>query len=100
MLISLYCKDTANSQYARQEKLNEHLRYIEKIISKIKVAGPLFDDTENNMIGSLLIVEADSPEQAIELLEGDPYYKAGVWAEVKAAPFKGVAGEWVGGKNW
>lgn len=100
MLISIYCIDAEGSAEPRQSSLNEHLAHIEGNMDKFKVAGPIMNEQGNQAIGSLLIVDLESLAAAQSFIESDPYYSAGVWAEVRVETFLGVAGEWVGGKNW
>lgn len=47
-------------------------------------AGPYDDDAAP---GALLLLNADSPEQALELLEGDPFLAEGVITERSARPW-------------
>ena len=100
MLVSVYCKDVGGSAEPRQSKLSEHLRHVEAIEDKIKVAGPIVGPDGKEPVGSLLILEVDSPDEADEMLKADPYYQAGVWQEINVQEFKGVVGSWVGGKTW
>lgn len=94
------CKDTAEAPELRQQYLKEHLDYIKSIMEHIQVAGPLMAQDADGYWGSCLIYRAESASEALELLFGDPYYRAGVWGEYRINEFRGVAGHWVGGKNW
>jgi uncharacterized protein YciI len=51
------------------------------------LAGP-FMNAEGGMIGSMLIVEADSLEAAKAFNAGDPYKAAGVFEAASVDPFK------------
>lgn len=35
-----------------------------------------------------------------QLLEDDPYYRAGIYGRVRLAPFVPAAGQWIGGTIW
>ncbi len=83
----------------RQDMLAVHLDYIETILDEILVAGPLYDDDGETIAGSLLIYRAGD-EAARALLQNDPYFKAGLWSEVRFNPFLAAAGTAVGGKTW
>lgn len=83
----------------RMERLKEHLAHIEANLARFAVAGPLRDG-QGAPNGSLLVVKADSEAEARAFLESDPYFAAGVWADIRIAPFSAVAGDWVGGKAW
>ncbi|HSZ75701.1 MAG TPA: YciI family protein [Rhizomicrobium sp.] len=53
----------------------------------IKLGGP-FLDAEGNMIGSLIIMEAENLEAAQKWAANDPYAKAGVYAHYDLRPWK------------
>jgi uncharacterized protein len=83
----------------RLAALKPHLAYIESVMHKIAVAGPL-RDSQGEIIGSLLIYRVSTLAEAEGLLHADPYHAADIWAHVSVQPFTAVAGEWVGGKTW
>ena len=95
------CTDKAGPEAGQQRKAlaREHLAYIETILDKIAVAGPL-KRADGSDWGSILIYKVDSAEDARALLEGDPYAGAGIWDNVTIEAFMGAAGDWVGGKTW
>lgn len=95
-----YCKDVPNSENLRQENTRAHLAYIESILDKILVAGPLGDPDNDGYKASCLIYDVDTPEEALELLHNDPYYIAGIFAEVNCQAYLPAAGTWIGGKIW
>ena len=97
-LFAFLCRDGANGTSLREKLLSDHLAYIETVIEKIAVAGPLKEDGDT--VGSLLIIKAETEAEARVTFEGDPYFTAGVWDEVKVDHFLGVAGDWVGGAAW
>jgi len=66
----------------------------------IKLAAPLRDDAEEEFTGSLLVITASSIADARAFIEDDPYYKAGIWADVRIDKLGISAGDWVGGKPW
>jgi uncharacterized protein len=87
------------SEDKRKAHALAHLAYVESILDKILVAGPL-RTPEGATRGSLLIYKADSEAHARALLEGDPYFAADIWDSVRIDPYWAVAGDWVGGKTW
>ena len=97
-LFAFYCRDGERGATLRERLLADHLAYIEKHIDDYAVAGPLKDDGVT--IGSLVIVKAESEEEARAIFEADPYFEAGVWHSIRASQFLGVAGDWVGGIAW
>lgn len=97
-LFAFYCRDGENGASLRERLLADHLAHVEKHIDDYAVAGPLKDGEET--IGSLLVIKAESKDDARKVFEADPYFAAGVWQSVRASQFLGVAGDWVGGIAW
>lgn len=66
-----------------------HREYLRSLLEKGQLAasGPFTDGS-----GALIIYEADSPEQAQALLEGDPFHQAGVFAAWRIRPWNQVMG--------
>lgn len=91
--------DKPGAQAIRMEKLKEHLAHIETTLDQIAVAGPLRNDA-GEFIGSMLVVKAETPEEAREFLSHDPYFKADIWSKIDIFAFNAACGEWVGGKTW
>ena len=64
-----------------QATLPDHLAYQKELetAGKLFLAGPVSDDTGNQMMGSgLVIYRASSMEEAKELADGDPMHAKGV----------------------
>ena len=100
MLFQFFCTDfTTNTTSLRQEYLVSHLQWVESNMASIRVAGPRLDDDER-ILGSLYIIEAETKQRALKLLESDPYHQAAIWQSITCTEFKAYAGTWVGGKNW
>jgi len=95
----LLCHDAPGSAAPRNSHLARHLAYIEQHHERYLVAGPCIDDA-GHVSASVLVVRADSEPSARALVEGDPYFLAGVWGEVVATRFKAVCGSAVGGITW
>ncbi len=98
-LFAIIAHDRPGSAEERRARLGAHLHHIEQTLGSLAVAGPL-RDADGNITGSLLVVHADSAEEARLLLERDPYHAAGIWAEIEIRAFNAVAGDWAGGKAW
>ena len=96
------CEDdpTVDSAALRSREMGAHFAYIETILEQLLVAGPLADMPGGKHIGSLFVYAADSEADARELLENDPYYRAGIYGQVRLAPFVPAAGQWIGGTIW
>lgn len=96
------CTDKPGSaaKEMRETLMNEHLAYIETVLDKVLVAGPIFDDDNKSIIGSLLVYKTDDKALARSYLEADPYYAADIWADVSIDVFRGALGDAVGGKAY
>ena len=90
-LYVLVCNDKPNSLDLRLANREAHLAYARGFADRLKVAGPLLDEA-GNMAGSLLILEADSLEDARAFNLGDPYQKAGLFGSVQVTAFKATIG--------
>lgn len=97
-LYAFHCRDGAEAGRLRTEHLQLHLHHVEANIERYAVAGPL--KSGDKTVGSLVIVEAEDEAEARRFFEHDPYFIAGVWADIHVAEFRGVAGDWVGGAVW
>lgn len=90
-LYVLVCNDKPDSLELRLANREAHLAYARGFADRLKVAGPLLDEA-GNMAGSLLILEADSLEDARAFNLGDPYQKAGLFGSVQVTAFKATIG--------
>ncbi len=93
-------RDAPGSEGPRREHLQRHLEFVERVLDRILVAGPLSDPATGAQCGSLYVLDVADERAARALLEQDPYYAAGVWSSVTIEPFVGAAGTWVGGLAW
>ncbi|KAF5351726.1 hypothetical protein D9756_007462 [Leucocoprinus leucothites] len=87
----VYAPDYPNSVAHRYAVREAHLAGVKQPIETgvIPVAGMLADpeqpktkignEMRNNATGSVLIIEADTLEEARQLIENDIYWKKGVW---------------------
>lgn len=96
------CEDdpAVDTQALRQAQKDAHFAYIESILGSLLVAGPLVKPGGETHGGSLFIYAVNSEAEARQLLENDPYFQAGIYADVSLAPFLPAAGEWIGGTIW
>ena len=94
------CRDGANGAALRAAHAGEHLAYIETVMGDLNVAGPLFDQSGKVVIGSMYCLHTQSLARAREIIEGDPYFRAGVFDSVEYTPHMPAAGKFIGGKTW
>lgn len=92
MYFAIICNDKPDSLALRMKTRPAHVEHLKALGDTLKVAGPFTGADEADMNGSLLIVEAASENEAREIAERDPYYKAGLFADVQVRPWKWVVG--------
>lgn len=85
-LYVLHCIDRPGSAGARATHRDAHLAHV-RGSGVTKLAGPMLDEA-GQIVGSLVIVEADDMAAAREFSAGDPYSKAGVFERVDIRPFR------------
>ncbi len=75
---------------ARRQRVRErHLEEIKPAVAggTVQLGGAILDEA-GEMIGSALLLEAESEEAARAFLEADIYSKAGVWQDFEIYPFR------------
>jgi uncharacterized protein len=98
---AVLCRDRSDidTQAIRKQLLEAHLAYVESIKTQILVAGPVWASGSTSLAdpitGSMLVLSAATESAARALLEGDPYFKADIWALVAIYPFLGAIGTWL-----
>lgn len=98
--VAVICHDGPDAGPKRRAAAQAHLAYVETILDRLLMAGPLYSADGSAMIGSLYLFKTTSLDEARRLLEGDPYYKASFWNRVEVRPTLPAAGDCVGGKIW
>lgn len=73
-------EDSEEARLARADRsvMAAHWDYEQSIKDKILCAGSLRSDDGKTVIGSLLILDVDSRDEALRLVNGDPATKAGL----------------------
>lgn len=86
--------DKKDSLELRLQTRPTHLEYLNAgdFAAKLFIAGPLLDDAEKPK-GSLLIIEAETRKDAEDFAAGDPYAKAGLFAETTIEQWNWVIGK-------
>ena len=62
----------------REQYMDSHLKYLADNESEILVAGSLREQLNSSPVGALWIIESESRERAVELIESDPFYSNGL----------------------
>lgn len=91
MLYAIIAKDGTDpdAPERRRRVRQRHLDGVQPLVEagQLQLAGALLDD-EGGMIGSLLLLEADSEAAAREVVENDVYTREGVWRSFEVYPFR------------
>lgn len=85
------CDDKDGALDIRKANRDAHLAFIAGLDGAIAIAGPFLNEA-GDMVGSMLIVEAEDLAAAKALLADDPYAKAGLFAAVTIRPWKWAVG--------
>lgn len=85
MLFSIIAKDKPNSVDKRMALRPGHLEYC--VPPVVRLAGPFFNE-KNEMIGSLLIIEAADMAAANAWLADEPFFKGGLFAQSEISVWK------------
>ena len=76
----------------RAENRPRHLEWLKSLGDKLRVAGPILSDDGDAMIGSMLLIEANSLSDMKDLVETDPYAKAGLFERTDVRPYNWLLG--------
>jgi uncharacterized protein len=98
-LFAIIAYDAPDAHDRRMAARADHFAHIERVMDRVAIAGPMKTDA-GGFAGSLLIVKAETREEAEALLRSDPYFKADIWDRWDIHPFTAAAGSWIGGKIW
>ncbi|GAB5467660.1 MAG: YciI family protein [Rhodospirillales bacterium] len=90
MLFALYCKDKADHLQVRKDTRDSHLAYLKGFADSMVFGGPLLAEDGTTPIGSLLVVDLADREAVEAFAAGDPYAKAGLFAETRITGVKQV----------
>lgn len=89
MLFMIRCVDKPDSARLRQDVRPEHIEYIQTFKDAVHAAGPLLNDADEP-VGSLLLMDFADRAEAESFAAGDPYNKAGLFAEIDIKGWKQV----------
>jgi uncharacterized protein len=91
MLYALWCTDKPGHLQVRMDTRPTHLDYLNKLNSDgvLKVAGPVLDG-DGKPCGSMLVLKAETLEDARAFAAADPYALAGLFETVEIKPFNWV----------
>ena len=91
MHFAFICQDKPGALQIRLDTRPEHLAYLNALNAdgKLGFAGPFLGD-DGKPTGSLVVVKAETIEEARRIAADDPYAKAGLFAEVEVKAWNWV----------
>ena len=87
MQFALVAYDRPNAVARRLEMRPEHLKHLESLGDTLKLAGPFLNDA-GEMIGTIMVIEAESLEGARETFGRDPFMANNLFDSVTIKPWK------------
>ena len=90
MLYAFHLLDKPGALSKRLEIRPEHKAYLGAKAEQIAFAGPLLADDGKTMVGSLLVVDFPSREEAHRWLADEPFTRAGVYASTAIHAFQNL----------
>jgi len=89
MQFMAYCLDKPGALTIRMANRPDHVEYLASNNGRLVFAGPLMDE-DDNMMGSLLVLEVENRAEMDRFLADDPYAKAGLFQSVTVHACKKV----------
>lgn len=97
---AVFAWDGPDAPALRQRDLDGHLAHVEKHWRSYLIAGPMREPGEDRLIGSLLLILAETADAAWSICRGDPYFTNGQFKSVELKNFTQSIGQAIGGKIW
>ena len=94
------CRDGDKTPPLREKHLFGHLDQIEAHNPRYRVAGPVRDEPDGPIVGSVFLVEAPTKAEAEAFMAGDPYISSRMYESVEVLHFAPACGQWMGGVIW
>ncbi len=87
MLFALVAYDRPNSVARRLEIRPYHLKFLDTLGDQLVLAGPFLDD-KGDMVGSIVVVEAETLDAAREIFGRDPFMQGNLFDSVTIKPWR------------
>jgi uncharacterized protein YciI len=87
MLFALVAHDRPNSVARRMELRPEHLKHLEALGDTLVLAGPFLADN-GDMVGSIVVIEAETLDAAREIFARDPFMIGHLFDNITIKPWK------------
>ncbi|AEG51625.1 YCII-related protein [Sphingobium chlorophenolicum L-1] len=94
MYFAIYALDKPDMLDVRMKTRAAHREYLHSPDAPVRLmlGGPMLADDGETMVGSLIVVEADSIEKVEAFSANDPYRLAGLVGSVSIRPWNWTAG--------
>ncbi|MFV3076881.1 YciI family protein [Niveispirillum fermenti] len=92
--------DTAQALKLRDDFMEGHLSHTEANWTRYVSAGPMRTDDGQGFVGSMFLVRAKDKADAEALMNGDPYFRSGLYGRVEIVPAVVAIGTAIGGRIW
>ena len=92
MLWAISCVDKPNTAAIREKVLQPHRDYLQSQKKILVLAGATQNDDGTEAIGSLFVVNVNGRAEAKAFSDGDPFTKAGVFANITITRMR--KGQW------
>jgi uncharacterized protein len=89
MLYIIHCFDKPGHLQVRMDNRPAHVEYLKSFGARLQAAGPTLN-AEEQMNGSLVILDLEDMADAEDFSANDPYAKAGLFEKVIIQPWKKV----------
>jgi len=89
MQFMIQCFDKPASLALRMATRERHLAHVDASGMNILIAGPMLSE-DDQPIGSLFLIEAESREAARRFVDSDPYVEAGLFERIDIRGFRKV----------
>jgi uncharacterized protein YciI len=87
MLYALVAYDKPNSVAFRTEIRPDHLKHLDSLGDQLVLAGP-FADEQGNSVGSIVVIEAATLDDAKAAFGRDPFVLRGLFDSITIKPWK------------
>jgi uncharacterized protein YciI len=79
--------DKAGGLELRKATRPAHLAWVGTLGERVKVGGPLLGEDGTTPVGSLIVIESETLDDAKATFVQDPYALAGLWGETSVRQF-------------
>lgn len=90
MLYVIHMLDKNATETIRAHELLSHKAYLAAKSEHIAFAGPLLSDDGTTPVGSLLVIDFASRQEAVQWLANEPFTQAGVFAVTAVHAFNNL----------